>query len=70
MESGPLPDVSSPEQSPINPLPGPDKKPIDAQFGDVINDVNMTYVRGDVVNVVFQGANPRHNMKVNFSSSS
>ena len=68
VEPGPMPELSAPNQTAIAPLPGPDLLPVGANFGDVIEDVNMTYTASEVVTVTFQGANPRHNMKVSHLS--
>lgn len=39
-----------------------DHVPDGHKFGDVIQDVNATYQPGDIVQVVFYGANPRSNL--------
>ncbi|KAG8902823.1 hypothetical protein FRB99_004064 [Tulasnella sp. 403] len=39
-----------------------DRAPLFKHFGTVLNDVQESYVTGDTVSVVFQGANPRNNL--------
>ncbi|KXX79287.1 Neutral ceramidase [Madurella mycetomatis] len=41
-----------------------DRKPLFKHFGDVLVDVNRVYHRGQRVNVVFVGANPRNNLRL------
>lgn len=43
-----------------------DNPPVGKSFGQVLRDVNHTtpYHRGDVVSVIFQGANPRNNLRL------
>ncbi|KAL7938525.1 Neutral/alkaline nonlysosomal ceramidase [Trichoderma chlorosporum] len=40
-----------------------DNPPIGQNFGDVLVQPNLSYNIGDVVNVTFQGANPRNNLR-------
>ncbi|KAK4077119.1 uncharacterized protein Triagg1_4086 [Trichoderma aggressivum f. europaeum] len=40
-----------------------DNPPIGKSFGNVLVQPNLTYNIGDVVNVTFQGANPRNNLR-------
>jgi len=64
VDPGPQPDYRPLNQSDFAPLPSPDKVPDGVQFGDIIDDANLTYAAGETVTVKFYGANPRHNMKV------
>jgi len=41
-----------------------DDKPIGKSFGDVETNVNASYNRGNTVNVVFWGAHPRNNLRL------
>lgn len=40
-----------------------DGAPSDKPFGTVLTQPSLTYATGDVVNVTFQGANPRNNLR-------
>jgi len=41
-----------------------DNPPIFKKFGDVLTDVKKTYKKGDMASVVFVGANPRNNLRL------
>lgn len=41
-----------------------DGSPIGTSYGDVLTDPNPSYTIGSVVNVTFQGANPRNNLRL------
>ncbi|CAK8678859.1 unnamed protein product [Clavelina lepadiformis] len=64
IEPGPKPESNPANSSRLAPVAAPDSIPPGVQFGDVIDDVNVTYKEGDVAKVKFYGANPRHNMKL------
>lgn len=64
VEPGPYPEESRPDAFELLSQPLPDYVPPGVTFGDVIEDVMDTYAPGDVANVTFYGANPRHNVKV------
>ena len=64
VDSGPLPSISPADQNRLVAVPGPDQTGEGLEFGDLIQDAQPSYNSGEVVSVIFEGANPRHNMKV------
>lgn len=65
VDPGPFPESNPANTSRFVEVAAPDSVPTGVKFGDVIDNVNVSYTKGDVVRTKFYGANPRHNMKVN-----
>ena len=53
IEPGPKPESNPANSSRLAPVAAPDSIPPGVQFGDVIDDVNVTYKEGDVAKVKF-----------------
>lgn len=66
VDPGPLPEIEPADQGRLVAVPGVDETGEGVEFGNTIRDVEQSYNPGSVVTVTFQGANPRHNMKVGY----